>query len=160
MTPMELALQRIKAAGGKLVDGKWEVPGNLDLSCLGLTKLPPLRKVGGDFHCGGNKLTSLEGAPEKVGEDFDCSSNHLTSLEGAPQKVGGHFFCYSNQLTSLKGAPREVGDGFYCNNNHLASLEGAPRKVGRGFYCVCNPVELDYRRWLEKTPVAEKDEDE
>ena len=81
MTPMELALQRIKAAGGKLVDGMWEVPVSLDLAYLGLEKLPPLRKVGRDFDCSNNLLTSLEGAPREVGRGFYCSYNQLPSGE-------------------------------------------------------------------------------
>ena len=117
--PMELAVQHIKDAGGKLVKRKWNVPGDLYLSGLGLTQLPPMGVVGGDFYCSNNQLTSLEGAPEKVGGDFSCSYNQLTSLTGAPKEVGGGFYCYSNQLTSLKGAPKEVGGDFFCDNNPL-----------------------------------------
>ena len=141
-SPMELAVQRIKDAGGKLVRGKWEVEveGDLDLSYLNLTKLPPMRKVGGDFYCSYNQLTSLEGAPEKVDGSFSCSYNQLTSLEGAPEKVGGSFFCNYNQLTSLEGAPEKVGGDFSCHRNQLTSLEGAPEKVGENFYCDNNPL--------------------
>jgi len=135
---MELALENIKDVNGVLVDGMWEVPVSLDLSGLGLTKLPPLRKVGGGFYCYSNHLTSLDGAPRKVGGSFYCSNNHLTSLEGAPQKVGGLFYCSYNQLTSLKGAPREVGRDFYCNSNQLTSLKGAPREVVGNFDCYSN----------------------
>ena len=119
MTPMKIAVQRIKDAGGKLVKGKWNVPGDLYLSGLGLTQLPPMGVVGGGFYCGNNQLTSLEGAPKEVGGDFYCDGNQLTSLEGAPEEVGGGFYCYSNQLTSLKGAPKEVGGGFWCYDNPL-----------------------------------------
>ena len=98
MTPMEIAVQRIKQAGGKLVKGKWNVPGDLYLSGLGLTQLPPMGVVGGNFFCHYNQLTSLAGAPKKVGGSFSCYSNLLTSLEGAPEKVGGSFWCYNNQL--------------------------------------------------------------
>jgi len=150
---MELAVQRIKDAGGKLVRGKWEVEveGDLDLSYLNLTKLPPMRKVGGDFYCSYNQLTSLEGAPEKVGENFYCGNNQLTSLEGAPEKVSGNFYCSYNQLTSLEGAPKEVGGDFYCSYNQLTSLEGAPEKVGRHFYCGNNqlPEGTTYDGWLK-----------
>jgi hypothetical protein len=68
--------------------------------------------------------------PQKVGGDFYCSNNQLTSLEGAPQEVGGYFYCSNNQLTSLEGAPQKVGGNFSCSNNQLTSLEGAPQKVG------------------------------
>jgi len=137
---MEIAVQRIKDAGGKLVRGKWEVEGDLNLSSLNLTKLPPMGEVGGYFYCDNNQLTSLKGAPKEVGGDFYCYSNQLTSLAGAPEEVGGGFYCYSNQLTSLEGAPKEVGGYFYCYCNQLTSLEGAPEKVGGNFYCGNNQL--------------------
>jgi len=91
--------------------------------------------VGGDFYCSNNDLATLEGAPQTVGGDFKCSYNDLTTLVGAPQKVGGDFSCYNNSLTTLVGAPQKVGGDFYCYNNSLTTLEGAPQKVGGDFYC-------------------------
>ena len=96
-------------------------------------------KVGGDFVCSNNRLTSLKGAPQEVGGSFHCSRNNLTTLEGAPNKVGRHFYCDNNRLTSLEGAPNEVGGYFYCRNNNLTSLEGAPQEVSGDFYCGYNP---------------------
>ena len=75
------------------------------------------RKVGGDFTCKNNELTSLVGAPQTVDEFFNCSENQLTSLVGAPRKVGGDFTCRYNQLTSLEGAPQEVKGIFHCGQN-------------------------------------------
>ena len=98
------------------------------------------REVGGGFLCYNNRLTTLMGAPQKVGGNFNCRHNHLTSLEGAPQKVGENFICSSNQLTTLEGAPQKVGEGFYCHSNQLTTLEGAPREVGGDFICYHNPV--------------------
>jgi hypothetical protein len=68
-------------------DGTLLVPGDLDISKKGLTRLPDLSSVsvGGDFSCSNNQLTSLEGAPQSVGEYFSCANNQLTSLEGAPR---------------------------------------------------------------------------
>jgi hypothetical protein len=40
----------------------------------------------------------LEGAPQKVGGDFWCKRNELTSLAGAPQEVGGDFDCGTFKL--------------------------------------------------------------
>jgi hypothetical protein len=58
----------------------------------------------------------LEGAPEKIGGDFNCSHNKLTSLEGAPEEIGGNFNCtYNNSLTSLNGAPKKINGNFYYN---------------------------------------------
>jgi len=114
----------------KQPDSSILVPGDLDISGRGLTKLPDLSsvKVGGDFFCFNNQLTSLEHAPHTVGGGFYCSDNLLTSLEHAPHTVGGDFYCYNNQLTSLEHAPHTVGGDFYCDNNQLTSLEHAPQK--------------------------------
>ena len=97
-------------------------------------------KQGINYNCSGNRLTSLEGAPQKVDGYFDCSGNRLTSLEGAPQEVGGNFYCGYNRLTSLEGAPQEVDGDFYCFNNRLTSLEGTPSKVDGVFSCFNNPI--------------------
>jgi hypothetical protein len=91
--------------------------------------------VGEGFHCYGNQLTSLEGAPETVGGDFYCNDNQLTSLEWAPETVGGDFLCKNNQLKTLEGAPQTVGGDFLCNDNPLTSLEGEPQTVGGDFFC-------------------------
>jgi len=88
------------------------IQGDVDLSDLYLEKLPDFLEdviVKGDFFCGNNSLTSLEGAPKKVGGNFYCPYNSFTSLEGAPEKVGGNFFCHDNKLTSLEGLPKEIG---------------------------------------------------
>jgi hypothetical protein len=59
-------------------DGSIDVQGNVDLSDMGLTKLPiKFRNVTGYFY---------------------CSYNQLVTLEGSPQRVGGDFYCYNNQL--------------------------------------------------------------
>ena len=122
-------------------DGSISVFENVNISNQKLKKLPfRFQKVGGDFSCDDNQLTSLAGAPREVGGDFFCSHNQLTSLAGAPQKVGGVFLCRNNRLTSLAGAPREVGGNFLCSHNQLTSLAGAPQKVGGGFYCDDNQL--------------------
>jgi hypothetical protein len=124
----------------KQPDGSILVPGGLDISNRGLTKLPDLSRVTvrGDFWCHGNKLTTLEGAPQSVGGDFSCYNNRLMTLTGAPQSIGGDFWCAGNRLANLKGAPRSVGGGFYCYNNRLVTLEGGPLSVGGVFYCAGN----------------------
>jgi len=115
--------------------------GDCDWNNKGLTEFPPnFVEVTGDFWCGKNQLTSLEGSPQIVGESFDCEGNQLTSLEGTPQTVGGNFYCGKNQLTSLEGAPQTVGRDFSCSNNQLTSLEGCPQTVGGNFFCYNNPL--------------------
>lgn len=64
-----------------------EVKGDLNLSGLGLTELPDLSHL-------------------RVGGDFDCSSNGLTSLKGSPQMVGGTFRCTSASSPRFKEPPR------------------------------------------------------
>ena len=123
-------------------DGTIFVPGDIDLSGRGLTKLPDLSSVhvGGYFWCGNNQLTSLAGAPQSIGGSFWCNNNHLISLAGVPQSVGGYFSCSKNQLTSLVGAPQSIGGDFSCSKNQLTSLAGAPQSVGRYFCCDDNQL--------------------
>ena len=97
-------------------------------------------KVGGDFICRDNNLTTLDGAPKIVNGDFICYHNKLTTLEGAPQKVDGGFYCNDNKLTTLEGAPQKVDGGFNCSSNYLITLEGAPNKVGKTFDCSKNEL--------------------
>ncbi len=97
------------------------IKGDVDLSDMGLTKLPDLSDVtvNGNFDCVGNRLTSLEGAPKSVGGDFYCGFNELITLKGASQSVGGYFDCSHNRLTSLVGAPQKVGTDFICDDERL-----------------------------------------
>ena len=127
-------------AEGKLKIRFGKVGGEFDCGNNNLTTLDGAPQyVGGSFYCYGNKLTTLKGAPQEISKDFDCGNNNLTTLEGAPKYVGDNFICSYNKLTTLEGAPQEVGGGFYCTSNKLASLECAPNKVGGYFYCSDNP---------------------
>ena len=106
--------------------------GDLDLSNLKLTVLPDILKditVGGNFYCGNNNLTSLEGAPKSVGASFACSHNELTSLQCDHITVGGDFYCSFNKLTSLAGAPKSVGGDFICHSNNVKFTEQDVRTV-------------------------------
>ncbi|HHV41517.1 MAG TPA: hypothetical protein GXX72_01530 [Clostridiaceae bacterium] len=90
-----------------------KVTGDVDLSGLGLTKIPiNFTEVGGDFICALNELYSLKGSPSKVGGSFYCFRNKLSSLEGAPRKVGRDFNCWGNPLKSTKGKPEYIGGEF------------------------------------------------
>ena len=106
--------------------------GNFDISELGLTTLPASLKqlkIGGNFYCNNNKLTSLVGAPTSVDLDFYCSDNNLKSLVGTPTSVGGDFLCNNNNLDSLVGAPTSVGGSFNCSNNVVKFTEEQVRAV-------------------------------
>ena len=99
-------LDEILSRSTKNSDESIDIEGSVDLNGLKLKKLPlKFNKVSGNFYCGNNQLTSLEGSPKEVGGFFNCSSNNLTSLEGAPKKVGGDFWCYSN---AVKFTPDQV----------------------------------------------------
>ena len=123
----------------KYVGRKVNVIGDVCIQSLGLEEIPiTFGKVGGDFICASNNLTSLNGCPIKVGGYFDCSFNNISSLKGCPTEVGRGFDCSINRLVSLEGCPREVMGDFYCADNKLTSLEGCPRKVGQNFDCLRN----------------------
>ena len=80
----------------ELVDGLYNVDGDVELIEL-VEKLPcKFFIVTGSFWCFNNNLTSLEGCPEEVGRNFSCSSNNLTSLKGCPKSIGGDFWCDDN----------------------------------------------------------------
>ena len=78
--------------------------------------------VDGDVNIAYMKLDKLPLRFNRIGGNFDCSVNHLTSLIGAPKEIGGNFYCNNNQLTSLEGAPKEVGGFFDCDKNPLPQL--------------------------------------
>ena len=76
----------------QIVDGLVNVLGDVNISGRKLTKIPvKFGRVGGNFYCYNNQLTSLEGAPREVKGNFHCHWNQLTSLEGAPREVKGNF---------------------------------------------------------------------
>jgi len=97
--------------------GLVDVQGSFDCSKWRLKSLYGIRfgTVTRNFYCAGNKLTTLEGAPQTVGGDFWCNDNKLTTLAGAPQTVEGNFDCSYNGLTSLEGAPQTVGGDFWSD---------------------------------------------
>jgi hypothetical protein len=59
----------------------------------------------------------LKGAPSRVGGNFDCHNNKLTSFVGSPEWVAGDLKCNDNKLKSLDGVPKFVGGSFRCENN-------------------------------------------
>jgi hypothetical protein len=112
---------QIRDDGSIDVDGSVYLHGKLgDLKQLPLT----FNQVKGDFNCGGNNLTTLEGCPKKVGGYFDCGRNKLTTLEGCSEVVRGSFICNSNKLTSLEYSPKIAKSLICWSNENLTSLEG------------------------------------
>jgi hypothetical protein len=137
----DIIIPKYLVKDGKLLIKFNKVSGNFNCGNNQLTSLQGApAKVSGSFYCFNNQLTSLQGAPAKVSGSFGCGNNQLTSLQGAPAEVTGDFQCDYNRLTSLQGAPAEVSGGFWCNNNKLTSLQGAPAKVSGNFYCFNNQL--------------------
>ena len=97
-------------------DKSIDVDGNVRLVGERLHKLPlNFRNISGNFFCGSNNLTTLEGVPETVGGHFSCSNNKLTTLGGAPRRVGGNFICIDNKnLMSLEGITPTIHGYLYC----------------------------------------------
>ena len=148
-------------------DGTLDVEGDVFIYEGEFAKLPlRFNKVGGDFYCNHNNLTTLIGSPVFVGGEFDCSENNLTSLLHSPIEVGGDFDCANNRLTSLKHLTPKIGRGinlfsnaikslewcpktingsFYCNGNQITTLKHSPSIVNGDFYCSSNPLtSLEY----------------
>ena len=94
------------------------------------------------FDCSDQGLTDLKGVKfGKVGGNFVCINNRLTTLVGAPQSVGEGFWCYNNRLTSLVGAPQTVSWDFDCNRNRLTTLVAMGR-VATELHAVVHSVFL------------------
>lgn len=87
-------------------DELFYIEGNLNLSNMGLSKLPDLSEC-------------------QVNGNFDCSHNPLTSLHGCPMYVCGYFTCTHTNITTLKHMST-VYDGFVANidlsHNKLKNL--------------------------------------
>jgi len=95
-------------------DGTVDVDGSVYLNSKNLNKLPlKFGNVSGNFNCGRNRLTTLEGCPKSLGGTFNCSYNKLTSLEFCPQSVGGYFAFSYNQLKDLYGFPEFFDSDVY-----------------------------------------------
>ena len=97
--------------------------GPLDLSNLGLTKLPELPATLTRLNCTHNKLTSLPDLPADLTELY-CSYNKLTSLPDLPATLT-ELWCNDNQLTSLPALPATFTK-LWCANNKLTSLPAFP----------------------------------
>jgi len=136
--------------GQNLVDFKGvkfgKIGGNFDCGNNFITSLEDgPREVTGDFLCDQNRLTSLKGIPQKV-DSLKCSENLITSLEDGPKMVRSYFDCSNNRITSLKGSPKEISWYFWCEGNELTSLEGAPEKIEGDF--VCSDNKLTSLKWV------------
>jgi hypothetical protein len=94
----EQFLKDLRVDYQKQPDGTLVVPGDLDISGKGLTRLPDLSSVAvlGDFDCHDNHLTDLKGSPKSVGGDYNCQSNDLKDLSGITKSIRGDILCQHN----------------------------------------------------------------
>ncbi len=150
-------------------DGSVSVNGNVNFYGKGLRSIPiKFKAVSGDFNCGNNKLTSLEGCPETVGGYFMCNDNYLTSLEGGPRKVGLSYYCNMNRLTDLKGCPEVIGEteSIRCEYNKITSFDGLPEFWEGKLNIKNNPLDEVFRlfdrdirsvEWIREYGVIEGD---
>ena len=124
----EGALKAIGADYKKDNNGRITVNGDLNLSGLGLSRLPDLRDVTvtGGINVSNNKLLTLEGLPTAPVKFLDASSNLLVCFAGATPEVTGEFnykdCCY---LMTTLGAPKagsySFGNGYRDSGNYMTS---------------------------------------
>jgi hypothetical protein len=80
------------------------IKGDLDLSGMGLSKLPDLSKitVEGNFNCSDNNLTSLDGLPKFIGGDFDFSQNKIGKVGKNINNVKGSVIYNGNPFVRFE----------------------------------------------------------
>jgi hypothetical protein len=127
---------------------------NLEKKLGQLGKLPiAFNIIKGDFLCGYNNLTSLEGCPNAVYNGlFACSNNKITSLQYSPKEVGFLKCSYNRFITSLEGLEDTYIDYSLdvsgCGN--LFSLRGFPKKLKK-FDCFGTPIEPIYYKFIQES---------
>jgi len=83
-------------------DNSVDVNSDVDLWYEKLTSIPlNFNIVNGYFTCAENYLTSLKGCAVRVGNEFYCYNNKLTSLQYHPT-VYGKFYCDNNQINTFE----------------------------------------------------------
>lgn len=106
---------------------KWLSKGDtsalLDLSSLGLTKLPKLPDNLKYLECDHNELTSLPTLPSNL-LYLACDRNYLTTLPPLPDSLEA-LTCSMNTITSLPPLPNSLEE-LYCGDNKLKSLPTLP----------------------------------
>lgn len=81
----------------QIVDGKYEVDGDVNFSDRGLWEIPVrFKSVSGNFNINSNYIESLYGCPEYVDGNFDCSNNNLVSLKYFPLMIKGNVYIHGN----------------------------------------------------------------
>lgn len=130
-------------------DELFYIEGNLNLSNMGLTKLPDLSdcQVNGSFDCSRNPLTSLRGCPMYVCGDFVCTHTNITTLKGmsnVEDSFEANIILSHNKLKNLHDMSESIDvlDAFIdVSHNELTDLRGV-RRVGQIKYLNCSHNKL------------------
>lgn len=116
-------------------DELFYIEGNLNLSNMGLTRLPDLSdcQVNGSFDCSHNPLTSLRGCPMYVCGDFTCTHTNITTLKhmsNVEDSFDANINLSHNKLKNLQGMSESIDvlDAFIdVSHNDLTNLCGIGR---------------------------------
>ena len=112
-----------------------DIDDDVDISCQNLKEIPiKFGIVNGNFNCGYNELTSLEGCPEVVNSNFDCSDNELKILEYFPPKINGIFIAfYKNKIKEEElvnfNCEMENVENIYSDFNQYGDVKELLEKV-------------------------------
>lgn len=124
----EGALKALRANYTKDREGRITVHGDLNMSKLGLSRLPDLTAVTveGGIDVSGNKLLTLEGLPQAPIQWLKASSNLLTCFAGCTPDVGEKFDYRDNAyLITTFGAPKAArysyGNGQRDSGNYTSA---------------------------------------
>lgn len=154
----------------KLIDGKWEYNGDLNLEYLSINRLDDILKdypvdiVNGFLRISGNPLTSLNGIPSVVNDSISISDLPLKSLR-CDYKIKTNWIYFDNlkiinfkdfpfinlnqlnivvssilSLESLEGLPKECGILEINNCNNLRTLYGCPEKIEEFSVSFCDKL--------------------
>lgn len=117
------------------------VHGSVDISYKKLSYFPvQFNRIGGDFDCSHNELTSLKRFPKVVQGKLSCSYNEISYFFAHSMIVVRDFYCSNNGLLSLRNLPN-IMNSLDCSNNKLTSLIFCPKKINGDFFCYYNNLE-------------------
>lgn len=138
--PVPKPPQKIEPKKGK--DGKITIAGDIDLSNLGLHRLPDMSgiEVTGGVNVSKNKLLSLAGLPQSDLDWLKADGTLISSFAGAPRRVRSEFsYTSSHYLVTACGAPEassyRYGGGMFNSDTktsqHCISPLEAPHSFPR-----------------------------
>lgn len=112
--------------------GKWDAPGDVDLSNMGYKVLPlPFGRIQGNFDCSLNGLESLENCPESIHGDFIAYSNRLKKITKLPELILGNVDLSYNKITEINISKCEIQGYINLKNNPMRMWFG--NEITEGF---------------------------